>query len=165
MKNIHQHNFLSINLNNKENEKVLIFGGSCISPNKEALNQAKYFVALETIGLAEREKGVPINYIFPIEDGKSPENIEYFHKMIDYLCTLLNKKINLHIGCLGSHGRTGLVISAIVQKMCQPLLNKLNLSAIDYVRNIYCIYAVENQEQEDFLINNCNVKKSQMSEV
>lgn len=166
MVELHDHPYLSISIyDNQGIYKALIFGGSCITPTQQSLKQANYFISLDVKGLDQREDSVPLNYLFPIEDGKVPENIKEFNKMIDFLCSLLRKKINLHIGCLGSHGRTGLVMSAIVQKMCQPLLEKLDMSAIDYVRSLYCIYAVENTDQEHFLINHCNVKKPQMSEI
>lgn len=159
----HEHPPLSINVGEKD--KVLIFGGSCIQPSNEALSKANYFVALDKNGLIERHRDTPLHYFFPIEDGKIPDDIQEFNKMIEYLCLLISKKINIHIGCIGSHGRTGLVMSILIQRFCEPLLNRLNMSAIDYVRNLYCVNAVETIEQENFLIEHYKIKKPQMLEI
>lgn len=166
----HHHPVLSINLNytsskDSSKDKAFIYGGSCLAPTSEALSTANYFIALDEQGLANRLPNVPLHLFYPIEDGKSPAHPEEFHKMIDDLCLLLQRNLILHIGCVGSHGRTGLVMAAIVQKMSKPLLDRINISAIDYVRNLYCVEAVETEEQEQFLIKHCGVKKPQILEI
>lgn len=166
----HHHPVLPINLNythslDSTKDKAFIYGGSCLAPTQEALDNATYFVALDEQGLADRLEDVPLNLFFPIGDRQAPKDAVEFNQMIDELCNLLQRNITLHIGCIGSHGRTGLVMAAIVQKMSKPLLDRLNLSAIDYVRNLYCIEAVETDEQELFLIEHCGVKKPQISEI
>jgi hypothetical protein len=90
---------------------------------------------------------------FGVRDQHAPDNIKRFKKMIDWLCNQLQEGKKIHVGCIGGHGRTGTVLSAIV---AQALGEK---NAIQYVRKNYCTRAVESSEQIHFLMKEYGVSK------
>ena len=66
-----------------------------------------------------------------------------------------NKRV--HVGCIGGHGRTGLVLSALVAQMTgMP-------DPISYVRKHYCTKAVESTEQVTFLTKHFGAAKVEPS--
>lgn len=59
----------------------------------------------------------------------------------------LSKKINVEIGCIGAHGRTGTILA------CMSIIDMdLNPNhAIEFVRDTYCNCAIETSKQENFV--------------
>lgn len=139
--------------------KGTLIGGSASRPKSKT---ADVYVSLQsgsTSGCSSDpwdEKQVwEIHY--SIEDQHAPKNVERFQKMITYLCNQLQEGKTVHVGCIGGHGRTGLVISAIVAE----LEGKKN--AIEWVRKHYCKKAVESWEQVKFLEKYYGVTKAEPS--
>jgi hypothetical protein len=71
--------------------------------------------------------------------------------MITWLCTQLHAGLKVHVGCIGGHGRTGTVFTAIIAEMTGEK------DAIQYVRKYYCKRAVESREQIQFLMKHYGV--------
>lgn len=138
--------------------KVMIYGGSCLQPSKESLTHANLFVALDKRALQDRDLFVPLHRLYHINDGDIPEDVSRFKSFINDLLVMAKKDVVLHIGCIAGQGRTGLVLSALVQTAQPHILENLNISAIDYVRTLYSEKAIETIEQENFLIQHFGVK-------
>lgn len=124
-----------------------IYGGNASTP---IVQDADIYVSLQhgsNSGLAsdpwETELVQEVQYF--INDGSCPKNPVRFKKMITWLCNQLQAGKKIHIGCIGGHGRTGLVLSAMVAEMLKEK------DAIQYVRKNYCEKVVESKEQIDFL--------------
>jgi hypothetical protein len=90
------------------------------------------------------DKVVEVRY--PIHDGKVPTNLPRFKSLVTWLCTQLHAGKKIHVGCIGGHGRTGLLLAAVTAEF----LGKKD--AIQYVRDNYCKRAVESTAQVDFLV-------------
>ena len=88
------------------------------------------------------------NYVqvisYPIENMKVP-NKDTFVQLINYLRLKIQEDHMVHIGCFAGHGRTGLVLSALMCEFEGPA------GAIEKVRKRYCHKVVESQVQVDFL--------------
>ncbi len=133
-----------------------IYGGSCGNP---VVEDADIYVALQSgsrSGLASDpwDKQLVTEIHFSINDYCAPETkkVARFKKMIDWLCNQLQEGKKIHVGCIGGHGRTGLVLSAIVAQMGES-------DAIQYVRKHYCTKAVESPEQVKFLMKHYGVSQ------
>ena len=88
---------------------------------------------------------------FPIKDFGIPQNARDFKDLIAYLCGAIAAGKRVHVGCIGGHGRTGMVLSAVVAWMLREK------NAIQYVRKHYCESAVETGEQAAFLAKHFGV--------
>lgn len=83
---------------------------------------------------------------------RTPANFEEFDNMINWIQDQINDGKTVHVGCLGGHGRTGMVLSALVYKM-------LGIEdAITYVRENYCEEAVETSAQAKWLNTHYGIK-------
>jgi protein-tyrosine phosphatase len=102
---------------------------------------------------------------YPIEDQHAPKNVDRFQKMITYLCNQLQAGKTVHVGCIGGHGRTGVVIAAIVAEMKDYVMGQDNHDVIQWVRKHYCEKAVESWEQVKFLQKYYGVSKAEPSKV
>ena len=71
----------------------------------------------------------------------APANVTRFKKLVTWLCNQLQDGKTVHVGCIGGHGRTGTVISAIVAELLEEK------DAIQWVRKHYCKKAVESKAQ------------------
>lgn len=96
-------------------------------------------------------KGVEFQY--PIRDMHAPANPKSFIKLINYLASQLNAGKNVHVGCVGGHGRTGTVLAALVKVMTGEE------DAITWVRKNYCSKAVETSTQIQFLHEHFGITK------
>jgi hypothetical protein len=132
---------------------LTIYGGGAHNP---VVKDGEVYLALE----GSSAKGMkpwlldsgPLHVAFPIIDRHAPKDPEEFKLMIDWLCNQLHAGKKVHVGCIGGHGRTGTVLSAVVAKLGEK-------DAITYVRNNYCHKAVESEAQVDFLVQYYGVKK------
>lgn len=139
----------------KEGVEYLVYGGSCHSP---VVKDADIYIALDGWGKQKQaqpweEQSSVIYANYPITDMHAPENSSLFRKMIDWLCNQLQAGKKIHIGCIGGHGRTGTVLSALTAAFTGEK------DAIQYVRENYCHKAVESRSQVQFLMKHYDVSE------
>ena len=79
---------------------------------------------------------------------RCPRNADKFHELVNLIIQTLSDGKTVHIGCIGGHGRTGLVIAAVVAELH---LGEEGFNCVEWVRQHYCKKAVESQEQLNFL--------------
>lgn len=146
-----------------EGKEVTIYGGSCHHP---AIDDADIYVSLDVeqpVYYWEQpwyEDEGKKHIRFPIEDMFIPSDSEDFKYLIEHIQYELSQGKKLHVGCIGGHGRTGMVLSALVEASMGDKLfdddgNKI--SAIDYVRENYAKKAVETVPQMLFLHYNFGI--------
>lgn len=89
---------------------------------------------------------------YEIANYRVPADPETFKAFIDWLCTQVHAGKRVHIGCIGGHGRTGLVIAALYKQLTG------DKDAITWVRKNHCHKAVETNDQVAFLVKHfgCN---------
>lgn len=138
----------------------LIYGGSCGYP---MVTNADVYVAFDyppkwfdKAVFPWSEQAGPVCVPFKIMDMHAPDDPVEFKKMIDWLAVQLTAQKIVHMGCIGGHGRTGLVLAALVAKMMPD-----EPDAIGYVRKNYCQKAVESMSQVKFLQEHFGVKEAQ----
>lgn len=98
-------------------------------------------------------------FLYEIKDMSVPTDKKSFHELIGYLEKSVLAGKSVFVGCIGGHGRTGLVLSALVCKMTGEK------KAIEYVRKNYCEKAVETTSQIEFLNKEFGVEKAKGSKV
>ena len=139
-----------------------VFGGSCGTPVWE---DCDVYVGLDHT-MAEHEQRFPwtegwaIHY--KITDGCAPKNATEFKHLIKWLADQVIDNKKVHVGCIGGHGRTGLVLSALVAELTKGTATEID-DPITYVRVNYCKKAVETNEQIEFLIKHFGCKKVEPS--
>jgi hypothetical protein len=143
-----------------------LVGGSCSCPKEK---HAHVYVGLDHSMKTHKswpwlpqKKNPPVDVHYPITDYQAPSDSGSFIAMVAWLCTQLQKGKVVHVGCIGGHGRTGTVFSAIVavlEKQGKLDLGKYKGNAIEWVRKHYCKKAVESKEQVDFLNKHFGTKK------
>lgn len=125
-------------------------GGSCSDP----VEGADVYVNLDR-NAPFRARTLPwtpgIEFNYPIPDMSIPNNPENFKAMIDYLAARLTEGKHVHVGCIGGHGRTGMVLAALVKK-----INGTD-DAITWARENYCKKIVETPEQIKFLTDHFGI--------
>lgn len=95
----------------------------------------------------EPEKEKPKHqFVFRISDGCAPKDVSGFQSMVEWLGKELAGGARVHIGCIGGHGRTGMLITAL-RAHCDG-----DKDALAWVRANHCTKAVETQRQVDFLV-------------
>ena len=133
---------------------LVIYGGSCLHP---IVADADVYVGLDS-GMRVSDRALPwadkptIEFLYRITDMSIPSDPVAFVKLIDWLAeqVMLGKKV--HVGCIGGHGRTGMVFAALVKVMLGED------DAIAYVRKNYCKKGVETTEQIKFLMDLFGIK-------
>lgn len=83
-------------------------------------------------------------FLMPITDQKTPRDVEAFVILVDWVWGALGAGKKVHAGCIGGHGRTGLLVAALAHKMGEA-------HPIAWTRENYCDKAVESAEQIKFL--------------
>lgn len=137
----------------KVGERV-VQGGSCIYPPQKGID---VYIGLDR-GMNPLKQSTPWegnlvqSYSLFIPDMGVPADTKTFIKMIDWMA-LIPKEKRIHVGCIGGHGRTGMVLSALVSVAIGEV------DAISYVRDNYCIKAVESQSQVEYLYKVFGIKK------
>ena len=135
-----------LELNLSEGGTRFVFGGSCSYPIH---NDADIYVGLD-YGMKQHKQRFPwahghaIHY--EIKDMSVPKDSDEFIELIAWLADQIRDGQKVHIGCIGGHGRTGIVLSALVAVMTDEP------DAITYVRKNYCKKAVESTTQVKFLM-------------
>lgn len=139
--------------------KYKIYGGSASWP---VVDDADVYVSLQagsTCGCISDpwDEHKVIEVQFSITDGCAPKDPARFKKLIDWICNQLQEGKKIHVGCIGGHGRTGMVLAAIVSQMTDEK------DAIKYVRKHYCHKVVETHSQIAFLEKHYGVKTASPS--
>ncbi len=126
-----------------------LHGGNCNNPVKGAT----VIVALDR-SWNSHPMALPWNdgtaFQFLIPDMNVPANPKSFKAMIEFLAKSVVKDEVVFIGCIGGHGRTGMVLAALVAYLTDEE------KPIAYVRERYCESAVETQSQVDWLAKHFN---------
>jgi hypothetical protein len=135
--------------------KGTLYGGAARTPK---VKDADIYVVLQSGDMNgwqsdPWEKQVRTEVYYGIRDMNAPENVPRFKKLVTWVCTQLQQGKKVHVGCIGGHGRTGTVISAIVAEMTGEK------DAIQYVRKHYCKKAVESKAQVAFLMKHYGVSE------
>jgi hypothetical protein len=127
--------------------QYLIYGGSASWP---VVKDADVYVSLQdgsTCGFVsdpwDQAQVIEVNHYIP--DGKVPVDAVRFRKLVEWVCNQLQSGKKVHVGCIGGHGRTGLLLAAVVAHLTGEK------DAIAYVRKHYCPRAVESSAQVKFL--------------
>lgn len=122
-----------------------VHGGSCLSPVKGY----DIYVGLD-MGMKRRHAPFPWHpadeVLLSISDGDIPLAPEEFWNLIGWLIEKLKEGKSVHVGCVGGHGRTGMVLAALVSEI------GLSDDPIAWVREHYCEKAVETDKQIKFLV-------------
>jgi hypothetical protein len=86
---------------------------------------------------------------YPITNMRAPNRPEKFYQLVIAIRAFLDQGKTVHVGCIGGHGRTGLVLAAVLSGYPE-IVGPAN-DAIGWLRENYCKKAVESAEQEGFL--------------
>lgn len=120
-----------------------IIGGSCLD---RPLHDISVFIPLDASHVHRSRVSPRLPYrVFPyiIQDANIPEDTTSFTELINWLAEVSVTE-SIFVGCIGGHGRTGMVLAALV--------SVLGVSdAVTYVRSKYCTKAVETSGQIAFL--------------
>ena len=133
--------------------KGTIRGGACSTPSGDF----DVYVGLDQHSMAHSAAAYPWTdkyaFVYAIKDMSVPTDPDSFKQLIAWLkCQLLSGK-NIHVGCIGGHGRTGMVLAALAKEVNDES------DAITWVREHYCKKAVETGSQVDFLHEHFGIKK------
>ena len=89
---------------------------------------------------------------YPIQNMSVPSKPDKFDRLILDIVVELELGHTVHVGCIGGHGRTGLVLVAVAARM------GYEIDPIKFVRDNYCKKAVESKSQIDFLVKHYGAK-------
>jgi len=126
-----------------------LIGGNC--RNHDRHKDVALYVALDYS--MEHPKFLPEMSItdaprcvyYPIENMKIPRHADNFAELVKLIRRYLDLGQRVHVGCIGGHGRTGLVIAAVASHYFEG-------DCIAWTRNNYCDRAIESKAQENFLV-------------
>lgn len=121
-----------------------IHGGSCFRPVKDC----DVYVALDGAASITEQSfpWTPGHEIhFTIRDRHAPTSPKATKELVRWLAKQLYDGKTIHVGCIGGHGRTGLILAALRAHMAN------DENAIEHVRANYCHRAVESEVQVAFL--------------
>jgi hypothetical protein len=138
--------------------KGTVYGGSCANPMTLG---ADIYIGLDSFMTKQKIQypwnkeisGGPEEVLFKITDGSAPYDVGNFIAMIQWLAKKLEQGKTIHIGCIGGHGRTGMVLAALANVVLGER------DAITWVRTNYCKKVVETKTQVDFLHQHFGIKK------
>jgi hypothetical protein len=134
---------------------VVIYGGSCGSP---IVKDADVYGGFDAYSMELQEdypwssKKGPVQFMFRISDMQPPKDPVEFKNMIVWLAEQLGEGKKVHIGCIGGHGRTGVVLAALRKHMTG------DDDASQHVRDNYCKKAIESSSQVQFLEEHWGIK-------
>lgn len=131
-----------------------VCGGSCRNPRPGY----DIYVALDTFAAIPKggnpwDRAPVIWSQYKIEDRGVPSDVAGFARMVSWLCNRLQEGRRVFIGCMGGHGRTGLVLASIAASLGEK-------DAIPWVRKHHCKKAVESREQVAFLVKHFGVTQA-----
>ena len=76
-----------------------------------------------------------------------PPDTEYTLKVLEYTLNQAAEGVDIEIGCIGGHGRTGTALAAMLIMLGEDNADE----AMTWVWDEYCEHAIESQKQEDWL--------------
>jgi len=150
----------------EENHKPLkilngeVFGGACAHPQKgyDIYIGFDHGMTFQNHSWPwEDEDDTVVEFLYPITDMSVPSAPKSFKKMIAWIAEQLEAGKKVHMGCIGGHGRTGLVLAALVAHV------GITKKAIQYVRKHHCKKSVESSKQVNFLQKHFKVAKASAS--
>ncbi len=141
-----------------EGKTYTITGGSCAFPF-EGYDIYVGFDSNMDISKLHYPWNKGYELLFLIKDQGIPDDGAEFKKLINWLEKKLIAGKSIHLGCIGGHGRTGLVLSALYTQMSKES------DAIQYVRENYCNKAVETKQQVKFLMEHYNIEYAKARKV
>ncbi len=113
------------------------------------------YIALERDGTSPRfdpsRTTLPSAVTFYVPNMGVPQDVKSFRVLVETCVAALAAGKSVHIACIGGHGRTGMMIAAIVARI------GITTDAINWVRANYCAKAVESPVQERFLAKHYGV--------
>lgn len=128
-----------------------IQGGSCYSP------QGQYDVEIMLCAGAKTPNVMlpwGTQFVrFPIVDQNVPDDRGTFDKLIDWTVEQMKAGKSVHVGCIGGHGRTGLFLSVLVNRITGQT------DSTAWLRKHYCQKAVESKKQIDWLHKHYGIEK------
>jgi hypothetical protein len=135
--------------------KGVVVGASCLNPRKGY----DIYVGLD-YGMSRAPvfpwspPSKEVEVYFPITDRSVPKKqmVGQFKLMVDWLAAELEKGKSVHIGCIGGHGRTGLLLAALRRVIHG------DSDAGSWVRAKHCKEAIETDEQVQFLKREFGIK-------
>lgn len=130
-------------------ETAEVRGGSARSPAKGF----DVYVDLDSQGTPDETQQAPwrvkdgiVRVRYYIANYNTPKDPQSFRAFVDWLCTQVQGGKRVHVGCIGGHGRTGLVFAAMRRVLAK------DRHAIAWTRANHCHKAVETPEQVGFLV-------------
>ena len=127
--------------------RYFVTGGSARYPSPSATVR----VQLEEGRTPEfRASGTPLAVSFPIRNMRIPD-LRETRELLSWLCGVMKAGDEVHIGCVGGHGRTGTIIACM-----HHMLDPSDEDRVEWVRREYCRRAVEGFEQESFVREFCS---------
>lgn len=130
-----------------------VYGGSCIHP---VIPDADVYIGLDTGMTVLRylpwEKVIQ-QVLYPVTDMAAPSDPAGFKKLVEFVCNQLRDGKTVHLGCIGGHGRTGTLLSAVHKVVTGEA------DSISMVRKVYCKKAVESMVQVSFLHKHFGIDK------
>ncbi len=95
---------------------------------------------------SQTEDNAKDTVLYPCADKCAPADLQEFRRAIHWLLSKIDEGSVVEVGCLGGHGRTGLVLASLL--VCQ---GAETAEAMKKVREDYCSEAIESSEQVIFL--------------
>jgi protein-tyrosine phosphatase len=117
----------------------VIYGGNCTLP---CVKDADIYVGLDASFRKTSDKDIA----FVIPDGGAPADVDAFKALVAWVSDQLDLGRKVHVGCIAGHGRTGIVLAALVAH------RGVSDDPIPFIRQRYCRAAVETRTQVDFLV-------------
>jgi protein-tyrosine phosphatase len=136
-----------------EGKDLVVVGGSATNPHRYDFD---IWVALEshaTIPKSFAPYNGRIGFHYPIQDMSVPTSLEDFNNFTDWLVDQIKAGKRVFIGCIGGHGRTGLVLAVLYYKITG------DINAAQIVRTTYCSKAIETAGQFNFLNTHYGIAK------
>ena len=147
------HDHPGLKIKTVDGKEFTVYGGACGDPVHKGLD---IYVALDHStshdSAAYPWHGTRQFIYFPISDMSVPKDAAEFMLMVGWLAMQIEAGKRVHVGCLGGHGRTGMVLAALVKVISG------NEDAIPYVREFYCQKAVETTAQAEWLHKHFGIK-------
>ena len=121
-----------------------LFGGNCHDP----VPGCDMYVVLD--GLHGKPGSGSVHLIIPNMGVVPRRDVD---PVVDGMLRVLKRGGRVHVGCIGGHGRTGLVLSVLMWRLGEA-------DPIKWLRCNYCTKAVESKAQVDWLSREYGMPKA-----
>lgn len=131
-----------------------ILGASCLYPRAgfDVYVGFDHGMRVESLAPWRASSTEAVHAKFLIPDGGVPKDKADFDDMILWLASQLSAGKRVHVGCIGGHGRTGLVMAVL-----KCVIDDDQHSA-EWVREHHCKKAIETKEQVNWLEKHYGIK-------